>query len=327
MAAKTTYIDSEGNEQKGYFIDGKTYKDENATQRIDVGSIVDTDGGVYRLTDSGSVKIGEAGSLADYLKSSGTVSGQSATAAGTPIYTAEALPSASNYSSYLNDFYRAKEEAALAALEEAYNQNAAALDAAEEKLDPTYQTAKNQTAGTSEREKRNFAEYAAASGLNSGTSGQAELARGVTLQNNLNTLNQAQANAHADLELQRTQARSEYNAAIASARAEGEYQLAAALYQEAVRVDEALCSAALSQAGLGYQQYQTNLAAQQYEQSRVDYLTAQAKSEAQTARQSLASYGYLFLQNGVMPSDDMLKAMNITGEAARSFLNAVKRGY
>lgn len=326
MATETTYIDSEGKEQKGYFVDGKTYKDQNATQRVDVGSIVDTAGGVYRLTDSGGVKIGEAGGLSDSLhRQSGTVSSTSGSSGSSD--TSASLPAASDYSSYLNDLYSAKEEASLAALEEAYQNNVATLDAAETKLDPAYQTAKNQTAAASEQEKRNFGEYAAASGLNTGASGQAELARSVTLQNNLNDLNQAQVDAHADLELQRTRASNEYQAAIASAKAEGDYQLAAALYQESVRVDEALRNTALSQASLDYQKYQTDLAAQQYEQSRADSLAAQAKSTTQTAQQNLASYGYLFLQNGVMPSDDMLAAMDISKVAAQSFLNAVKRRY
>lgn len=45
-----------GQNAKGYFINGKTYKDSAGTQRIDIGSTVPTAGGTFTLTGAGGVK-------------------------------------------------------------------------------------------------------------------------------------------------------------------------------------------------------------------------------------------------------------------------------
>ena len=101
-----------------------------------------------------------------------------------------------------------------------------------------------------------FPEFAAANGLNNGTAGQAELTRGVSLQNNMNSIRNAEANAMADLTLQRAEAENEYNAAIAQAEYTGEYELAAALYKEKVRVQEALTEAEIRRQQYALEQYQ-----------------------------------------------------------------------
>ena len=105
-------------------------------------------------------------------------------------------------SEYLEELYAAQRRQTLANLNNAYQQNVNAINRAGEGVDARYQNARNQAAGASELAARNFAEYAAASGLNSGAGGQAELARNVTLQNNLNDINTAEAEVYADLELQ-----------------------------------------------------------------------------------------------------------------------------
>lgn len=158
-----------------------------------------------------------------------------------------------DHSGYLQQMYAAQKAGALARLQAAYESNLAALDRAGTGVAEAYQAARNNTAGASELSKRNFAEYAAASGLNSGTGGQAELARNVTLQNDLNGINTAEADTLADLELQRAKAEVEYNSAIAQAEAEGDYSLAAALYQEKVRVQEALIDLTIQQWKLNLQ--------------------------------------------------------------------------
>lgn len=192
-----------------------------------------------------------------------------------------------DYSSYINEMYGAKQDAALAALESAYQKNTAALDQAEEQLPGTYQNAKNQTAASSEQAKRNFAEYAAANGLNSGAGGQAELSRSMTLQGNLNSLSEAQADALSDLNLQRTQLESDYNSAIATARADGNYELAGALYQEKVRRQEADTAERQYQDSLQYQLANYNYQRQQDALARQD---AEYNRKLQIA-QLLAQYG------------------------------------
>ena len=167
-----------------------------------------------------------------------------------------------DYSQYLEQMYAAKKAGALAQLQAAYESNLAALERAGAGVSEQYQAARNSTAGASELAKRNFAEYAAASGLNSGTGGQAELARNVTLQNGLNTIDTAEADTLADLELRRADAETQYNSAIAQAEAEGDYALAAALYQEKVRVQNALIDLEVQQQKLDFQRYQLQYQAQ-----------------------------------------------------------------
>ena len=197
-------------------------------------------------------------------------------------------------SDYLRQMYQAMTDAQIAELTAAYEKNLAELERSKEGLSASYQDARNQTAGASELAARNFNEYAAARGLNTGTGGQAELARNVTLQNNLNSLNAEEAQAYADLELARANAETEYNLAVAQAQASGDYELAAALYQEQVRVQELL-------------------AAQQ------EALLQQSS----TQKSQLAAYGDSDLQSGIMPSAAMLQAMGITEADAQAYLNAM----
>ena len=234
------------------------------------------------------------------------------------IRNAEAeVPYSPNYmgaitdnSDYLNQMYEAQKRAALAQINNAYQQNVNAINRAGEGVDTRYQNARNQAAGASELAARNFNEYAAASGLNSGAGGQAELARNVALQNSLGDIDTAEAQTYADLELQLANAETEYNNAIAEAEANGDAALAAALYQEKVRVQEATLQAMM-------QQYQDNLLANQ-----TKHQWQQDAESAQLAnRQQLAQYGTAWLENGVMPSQEMLDAMGITQQDAQAFLN------
>lgn len=167
--------------------------------------------------------------------------------------TVNSAKTTGDYSSYLKQMYAAQKASALAQLQAAYEKNLAAVDRAEAGVSEQYQAARNSTAGASELAKRNFSEYAAASGLNSGAGGQAELARNVTLQSSLSGIDAAEASTLADLELQRSQLESDYNSAIAQARAEGDYALASALYQEKVRVQDALLEQQIQKQKQAYQ--------------------------------------------------------------------------
>lgn len=266
----------------------KAYETARAQGNADAMRTANEGAIAYRI-ENGLIKADQADA---YRATKDIANTRAQTAAnGMPAYQAEILPGTEDYSGYLRDLYAAKQEAAVAQLDAAYRKNMAELDAAGEQIAPVYQASRSAAAASSEREKRGFAEYAAANGLGSGAAGQAELARSVTLQSSLGDLDRAEANAYADLETNRAQVASEYRAAIASARAEGNEQLASALYQEAVRVDESLQKTARDQAGLNYQAYTTNYNAQQDRQERAD---AQAKSEydrqMETA-QLLAKYG------------------------------------
>ena len=215
-------------------------------------------------------------------------------------------------SEYLEELYAAQRRQTLANLNNAYQQNVNAINRAGEGVDARYQNARNQAAGASELAARNFAEYAAASGLNSGAGGQAELARNVTLQNNLNDINSAEADVYADLELQLANAETEYNNAIAQAEASNDFALAESLYQEKVRVQQELVNQQMQQyqmdlqnRQLAFQQQQAEIANQQWQQ-QFDYGVEQDRKSA------LAAAGAGLLNQGVMPGAEQLEAMGLS---------------
>ena len=212
------------------------------------------------------------------------------------------LSGPTDYSDYIREMNRAQQEAALAALQSAYERNVAALDRAEAEIAPAYERSRNQAAGDSALAGRRFAEYAAAQGLNAGAGGQAQLARQNTLQGDLAALRQAEADKRSDLALQRSQAQAEYNSAIAQARAQGDYSLASQLYQEKVRLDQALAQMELQQAQLdqqswqtGYQLYRDQIADSRYadelaydraqDQAALERQQEQERYERQTAQE------------------------------------------
>lgn len=56
-SVKVKYFDPSGKSQEGYIIDNKTYKDSQGKERVDLGSVVETAGGRYMLTQNGGVKL------------------------------------------------------------------------------------------------------------------------------------------------------------------------------------------------------------------------------------------------------------------------------
>lgn len=137
---------------------------------------------------------------------------------------------------YLKKQKAAEVESALAGLKGAYEQSMAGYQSAGDRLRESYDAARNTAAAQDAIARRAFQEQAAASGLNSGTAGQAELARSSALTGELARIGEAQAGAEAELELQKKSLQSQYETAIAQARQNGDSQLASALYQELVRV-------------------------------------------------------------------------------------------
>lgn len=250
--------------------------------------------------------------------------------------TGATLPQAQpeDFSRYLEELYAARTKAALAELEAAYQKNLNAFDRSEAGIDGAWRAARNQTVADSELAAQNFHEYAAARGLNNGTAGQAQLARNVALQGNLNTINAERASSVAELQLQRANAEVEYNNAIAQAEAKGDYELAAALYEEKVRVQELLLDWEIQQQKLELQWYQAENQVRQDDEAldiqrqkhkdSVEQAWQEYQSDtAQKQRQTLAQYGQLYLKQGVMPSDEMLAAMGITREQAQAYIRSV----
>ena len=188
----------------------------------------------------------------------------------------------SNTAEYLKQMYANNTAAELAALKSTYEQNVADVEANVPKINEMYQAARNETAAQSEIDKRNFAEYAAANALNSGTGGQAELARQVSLTGNLAGISGQEKNALADNELQKQQLTIAYRNAIDEAAASGNAALANALYSEYVR------------------QIEANTA-----QSNLD-------------REYASNMAYAMLQAGIVPNADTLAAAGISTYDANS---------
>ncbi len=169
----------------------------------------------------------------------------------------------SDLSDYLRDMYRQQMQANLSALEGAYNANVTRLRRQGELAPQKYDAMRNLAAAQNELSRRNFGEYAAARGLNTGTSGQAELARSAELQRNLADLGAQEAEASGNLESELTALDQQYNAAVAQAQASGNADLANALYQELVRRQSA--AAAQAEADAEQQRWLT-----EFEASRKD---------------------------------------------------------
>lgn len=181
-----------------------------------------------------SQKIDEiSGSTSTFDSGTGKWTRREATA--TPAVQSAGVKAYDN-SEYLRKQAAAEKEAALAGLKGAYTQSMAAYDAQQDKLPERYQAARNDAAAQSAMAKKAFDERAAASGLNSGASGQAALDTSAVYRGNISNLNQAQASDLAEIDRAKAALTAQYETAVAQANAEGDASLAKALYQELIRV-------------------------------------------------------------------------------------------
>ena len=194
-------------------------------------------------------------------------------------------------SEYLEEMAAAYLEKQKEALKQAYEQNLSNLQAEQDKLGANYQAARNQEAADSALSQKRWNETAAAYGLNSGTQGQAALSYSNQLQSDLSNLQAAESAANAEIERQRTDLGKEYQSAMTQAIADNNYQLYQLLYQEAVRVDQALQNQSQYNASLALQKYQTMLD-KYYNDQSFKYTQDQAnRSEQFDAAALLAQMG------------------------------------
>lgn len=150
----------------------------------------------------------------------------------------------SDLSDYLRQQQAAQTEAALAALKGAYDKNVLLYDAQRGKLPALYNAQRNQLASDVAQSRRAYDERALASGLNTGTAGQADLARSSVMNQGMADIGQAEADALAEIDLARSQLQAEYENAIAQQKAQDGAALLERLYEEAVRQDNARMNAA-----------------------------------------------------------------------------------
>ena len=198
---------------------------------------------------------------------------------------------------YLMDMYAQKNAAQLAALRSTYEQNVADSQAQDDLISAAYDKQRNQTAAQNDLQRMYMNEYGIMRGLNTGASGQMALAQSAAYQGNMAQLGAQEAQSLADNALTREKLAIAYSNAVDQASAEGDYQLAQALYNEYVRQDElARQDAANAQeqanwlAKFNYQKEQDALSQQNW-QAQFDYQKQQDDLNYQLALQKLAGTG------------------------------------
>lgn len=127
------------------------------------------------------------------------------------------------------DAQRAQREAELKA---AYEQSMSGYQSAYDKIAPDYQQKANDLAVQYERNRHNFFNEAAASGINTGTSAQESLARGGEYQRDFGALRTSEAEQQAAVERQMADRKAQYQNDVAAALAQNDYQKAGALLDE-----------------------------------------------------------------------------------------------
>ena len=199
----------------------------------------------------------------------------------------------SDASQYLRDMYAQQIAAELASLKATYEQNLADISAQDDLISSTYAKQRNQAAAQNDLQRMQMNEYGIMRGLSSGASGQMALAQSAALQGSLAQLGTQEAQSLSDNALSRQKLTIAYRNAADQAAAEGNAQLASALYNEYVRQQElALQQQAAAQeqanweAKMAYQQQQDALAQQNW-QAQFDYQKAQDDLNYQLTLQKL----------------------------------------
>lgn len=153
-----------------------------------------------------------------------------------------------SYNDLINAMFAAQREKELSALENEYNAAIGELEREKAAIAPMYQGARNQAAGVNAREMQAMNEMFTAAGLSSGGRAQGAIAQSNVLQGELSALELAEAQALAEIESQRTQLATQYQGRVREAIMNNEMDKAAALYEEAIRYDNAMVDAAKEKA-------------------------------------------------------------------------------
>ena len=243
-----------------------------------------------------------------------------------------------DYSQYLKDLYAANMEAELADLAAAYEANAGQLQRAEDKISNTYHAQQNLAAAQNALAQQAMNEYAAAAGLNTGTTGQMALAQSASLQGQLGSLGAQEAQAIAENQAAQAELSRQYELAIVSAKASGNTELANALYQEMMRQDTAKQNAyltALEQANfeaqlqMQNQQNRNQLAQQEFsnamsQQQYADQMLQQAYQNAMAQQQYADSLAQQNFQNQMSKdqySNDLAQQAYQNAVAQQQYMN------
>ena len=209
-------------------------------------------------------------------------------------------------SEWLKKQYESALEGELAGLKDAYEKNNAGLEDEEARLSGIYDPQRNRIAAQNALAKRVWDERAAANGLSSGANGQAELARSSTMQRDLASIGEEEANARADVSLRKKNLSIEYTNAITQAKANGQAELAKALYNELVRVQGLEREDQIRESENALKQAQAKM---EYDLALKQMEADSAAASQTTAQPSLtASQAYTAYKNGIR-TDEVMTAM------------------
>lgn len=209
-------------------------------------------------------------------------------------------------SEWLKKQYASALEGELAGLKDAYEKNNASLEDEEARLSGIYDPQRNRIAAQNALAKRVWDERAAANGLSSGANGQAELARSSVMQRDLASIGEEEANARADVSLRKKNLTIEYTNAITQARANGQAELAKALYNELVRVQGLEREDQIRESEKALKQAQAKM---EYDLALKQMEADRAASSQPTVKPSLtASQAYTAYKNGIR-TDEVMTAM------------------
>ncbi len=252
----------------------------------------------------GSSGAGMGGNLPDASGSAGSSGGS--LSGGSLSGGTSGSGSGYDLSEWLKKQYESALEGELAGLKDAYEKNTASLDDEEARLSGIYDPQRNRIAAQNALAKRVWDERAAANGLSSGASGQAELARSSTMARDLASIGEEEANAYADVSLRKKNLTIEYTNAIAQAKANGQAELAKALYNELVRVQGLEREDQIRESENALKQAQAQM---EYELALKQMEADSAASSQTTAKPSLtASQAYTAYKNGIR-TDEVMAAM------------------
>ena len=144
--------------------------------------------------------------------------------------------------SYLQQLNNAKQNANISALRQQYDESVSNLNMQEAKLAPMYASQRTGASNNMVQDKLAYNETAAATGLNSGVGGQAELARQNNYARTVSGINTAESTARAEFATRRQQLKSGLAASISAAVQSGNAALAEQQYNELIRQQELLAS-------------------------------------------------------------------------------------
>lgn len=272
---------------------------------LDSGSSSGTDAGMGgKLPNASGVNGNLSGLLPDAI--SGGTSGSGSTGGSGSTNGTSGGGSGYDLSEWLKKQYASALEGELAGLKDAYEKNNASLEDEEARLSGIYDPQRNRITAQNALAKRVWDERAAANGLSSGANGQAELARSSVMQRDLASIGEEEANARADVSLRKKNLTIEYTNAITQARANGQAELAKALYNELVRVQGLEREDQIRESEKALKQAQAKM---EYDLALKQMEANSAASSQTTVKPSLtASQAYTAYKNGIR-TDEVMTAM------------------